>query len=99
MPVSKSAISRRDCSDFIWEVLFQGKVIVQRPVAGAAHAFVFWGFLAFGLITVNHIASGFGLPLLSRESGFGKVVFWGGGRLRIAGGDLHNCIWLCDGSF
>ena len=31
--------------DFVWEVLFQGKVIVQRPFAGAAHAFVFWGFL------------------------------------------------------
>ncbi|MES1262683.1 MAG: [Fe-S]-binding protein, partial [Acidobacteriota bacterium] len=61
--------------DFIWEVLFQGKVIQQRPLAGAAHAFVFWGFLAFGLITVNHIATGFGLPLLSRESGFGLVYF------------------------
>jgi Fe-S oxidoreductase len=61
--------------DFVWEVLFQGKVIVQRPVAGVAHAFVFWGFLAFGLITVNHVATGFGFPLLSRESGFGKVYF------------------------
>jgi len=62
-------------SDFVWEVLFQSKVIVQRPVAGAAHAFVFWGFLAFGLITVNHIATGLGLPLLSRESMFGHVYF------------------------
>ena len=61
--------------DFVWEVLFQGKVIVQRPVAGAAHAFVFWGFLAFGLITVNHIATGFGFPLLSRESLAGRLYF------------------------
>src|SRR5271157_4387790 len=41
---------------FLWEVLLQGKVIEQRPMAGLAHAFVFWGFLAFGLITINHIA-------------------------------------------
>ena len=51
---------------FLWEVLCQGKVIQQRPVAGLAHAFVFWGFLAFGLVTVNHFALGFGFPLLSR---------------------------------
>ncbi len=61
--------------DFIWEVLLQSKVISQRPAAGMAHAFVFWGFLAFGLITVNHFATGFGLPLLSRESLFGKAYF------------------------
>ncbi len=60
---------------FIWEVLLQGKVIRQRPAAGLAHAFVFWGFCAFGLITVNHISSGFGVPLLSRDSGFGRFYF------------------------
>ncbi len=60
---------------FVWEVLLQGKVIKDRPVAGAAHAFVFWGFCAFALITINHIATGFGLPLLSRSSGFGMVYF------------------------
>ena len=60
---------------FAWEVLLQGKVIRERPAAGAAHAFVFWGFCAFALITVNHIATGFGLPLLSRTSGFGHVYF------------------------
>src|SRR6185437_1961576 len=60
---------------FVWEVLLQGKVIKDRPVAGAAHAFVFWGFCAFALITINHIATGFGLPLLSRSSGFEMVYF------------------------
>src|SRR6202000_2319686 len=54
---------------FVWEVLLQGKVIRDRPVAGAAHALVFWGFCAFGLITINHFASGFGFPLLSRSGG------------------------------
>jgi len=60
---------------FIWEVMLQGKVIRERPLPGLAHAFVFWGFVAFALITLNHIAAGFGLPFLSRESGFGKVYF------------------------
>ncbi len=65
----------RRISRFIWEVLLQGKVIQQRWVAGTAHAFVFWGFLAFGLITTNHILLGFGLPLFSRESGFGQFYY------------------------
>jgi Fe-S oxidoreductase len=60
---------------FVWEVLFQGKVINQRPAAGVAHAFVFWGFCAFGLVTINHLAKGFGFPLISRESAFGQVYF------------------------
>ena len=60
---------------FLSEVLFQSKVIAQRPLAGIAHAFVFWGFCAFALITVNHIAAGFGLPFLARESTFGEVYF------------------------
>src|SRR6185312_15375274 len=50
---------------FVWEVLLQGKVIKDRPVAGAAHALVFWGFCAFALITINHVAGGFGAPVLS----------------------------------
>jgi Fe-S oxidoreductase len=61
--------------NFFWEVLAQGKVIQQRPLPGLAHAFVFWGFLAFGLITLNHIATGFGFPFLSMESGFGRFYF------------------------
>src|SRR2546426_5123177 len=49
---------------FVWEVLLQGKVIRERPLPGIAHAFVFWGFCAFALITVAHFAAGFGLDLL-----------------------------------
>ena len=55
-----AAIGRR-VSKFIWEVLLQGKVIRQRPLPGLAHAFVFWGFCAFALVTINHFAEGFGL--------------------------------------
>src|SRR5687767_4705211 len=46
---------------FVWEVLLQGLVIRQRPLPGIAHAFVFWGFLAFGLVTIDHFAAGVGL--------------------------------------
>jgi len=60
---------------FVWEVMLQGKVIRERPLPGLAHAFVFWGFCAFALITLNHIAAGFGFPFLSREGAFGKAYF------------------------
>jgi Fe-S oxidoreductase len=60
---------------FLWEVMLQGKVIRQRPLPGLAHAFVFWGFCAFVLITLNHVAGGFGLGFLSPQSGFGQVYF------------------------
>ena len=65
----------RRISQFFWEVMLQGKVIEQRPLPGIAHAFVFWGFCAFGLITLNHIATGFGARFLSPASGFGKFYF------------------------
>jgi Fe-S oxidoreductase len=60
---------------FLWEVAAQGKVIWQRPLPGLAHAFVFWGFCAFALITINHVATGFGFPFLSPRSGFGHFYF------------------------
>ncbi len=50
---------------FVWEVLLQAKVIRERPWPGVAHAFVFWGFCAFALVTINHVseALGWGLGL------------------------------------
>ena len=51
------------------------KVIEQRPLAGLAHAFVYWGFLAFAPITTNHIATAFGARFLFGESGFGGFYF------------------------
>src|ERR1700681_4637977 len=57
---------------FLWEVMLQGKVIEQRPLPGLAHAFVYWGFLAFGLVTINHFASAFGLRFLTPDSAFGS---------------------------
>lgn len=60
---------------FLWEVLFQAKVIAQRPVPGLAHALVFWGFCAFALVTVNHFALGFGVELISPSSWLGRFYF------------------------
>jgi len=60
---------------FIWEVMLQGKVIVDRPLPGIAHAFVFWGFCAFSLVTINHLAAGFGITLIPRDSVLGEIYF------------------------
>ena len=62
--------------DFIWEVLCQAKVIRQRPLPGLAHAFVFWGFLAFALVTLNHFAVGLGIGFLSPTSWLGRFYFY-----------------------
>ena len=61
--------------DFIWEVTFQAKVIRQRPLPGLAHAFVFWGFCAFVLVTLNHFASGLGFGFLDPAGRFGRFYF------------------------
>jgi len=59
----------------LWEVGAQALVIAQRPLPGLAHAFVFWGFCVFGVVTLNHLATAFGLGFLSRE-GFGRFYFY-----------------------
>jgi Fe-S oxidoreductase len=60
---------------FLAEVLGQSKVIEQRRLPGLAHAFVFWGFCAFSLITINHIATGFGMRFLRPDAGFGEYYY------------------------
>jgi len=67
----------------LWEVAAQGKVIAQRPLPGLAHAFVFWGFCVFALVTVNHFAAGFGLGFLS-DGGFSRFYFWFAGVFAVA---------------
>ncbi|MGA3080602.1 MAG: (Fe-S)-binding protein [Terracidiphilus sp.] len=62
--------------DFVWEVLCQAKVIRQRPLPGLAHAFVFWGFCAFALVTLNHFAVGLGFGFLDPEGWFGRFYFY-----------------------
>ncbi|HEX4155733.1 MAG TPA: (Fe-S)-binding protein [Acidobacteriaceae bacterium] len=62
--------------DFVSEVLCQSKVIRQRPLPGLAHAFVFWGFLAFAVVTTNHLLTGLGFGLLQYTGLVGTVYFW-----------------------
>src|ERR1019366_4674092 len=62
--------------DFVWEVICQAKVARQRPLPGLAHAFVFWGFCAFALVTLNHCAVGLGIGFLSPNGFFGRFYFY-----------------------
>jgi Fe-S oxidoreductase len=56
--------------ELFWEVICQAKVIRERPLPGLAHAFLFWGFCAFGVVTINHFAIGLGFPLFSLHDGW-----------------------------
>jgi Fe-S oxidoreductase len=62
--------------DFFWEVLCQAKVIRERPLPGLAHALVFWAFLAFAVVTLNHCATGFGIGFLSTDGPIGRWYFY-----------------------
>ncbi len=58
----------------LWEMLYrvflQLPVFAQRPVTGFFHAVIFWGFLVFLGVTLNHVAEGFfaGLSLFGHGS-------------------------------
>lgn len=61
---------------FVKEVVFQYRVVGGRKVAGTMHALVFFGFLSFGLETLDHFLEPFHVPLLLALFGEGgKVVF------------------------
>ncbi len=60
---------------FLTEVVGQSKVVEQRLLPGIAHAFVFWGFCAFALITINHVLSAFGLRFMRPDRGFGEYYY------------------------
>jgi Fe-S oxidoreductase len=62
--------------DFFWEVMCQAKVIRQRPLPGLAHAFVFWAFCAFALVTLNHCAMALGIGFLSSDGIFSRIYFY-----------------------
>src|SRR5207302_8339979 len=74
-PGNKLRPSVRGVREFFWEVLCQAKVIKERPLPGLAHAFVFWGFLAFALVSLNHFAIGLRIGFLEPEGGFGWFYF------------------------
>ena len=70
--------------EFLSEVMLESKVIRQRPWPGIAHAFVFWGFCVFALVTLNHLAAGIGLAFLAPQSGFGRFYFCFAGVFAVA---------------
>ena len=55
---------------FVVNVIGQRQTIVERPVAGLAHAFVFWGFIAFAGYTTAEFLRGLGLVDLTHARWF-----------------------------
>ena len=88
MRISRYGPSGQRIRDFVWEVMLQAKVIRERPLPGLAHAFVFWGFCAFALVTLNHFAIGFGIRFLARR--FGRFYFQLAAVFAVAGRDLDH---------
>jgi len=50
--------------------VLQRQTIRERPVPGLAHAFVFWGFVAFGGYTITEFLRGLGIVDLTHTRGF-----------------------------
>ena len=55
---------------FLTDVVGQRKTIAERPIPGLAHAFVFWGFVAFGGYTLCEFLAGLGLLDLTHTGVF-----------------------------
>ena len=56
---------------FVTDVVLQRRTIKDRPIAGLAHAFVFWGFVAFGGYTAIEFLDGLGIVNLTDTAAFG----------------------------
>jgi len=59
------------------EFILQKKVISQRFWPGLMHAFVFWGFMFFSIITLDHFSIGFHTHLLSDNFKFFYGILFG----------------------
>ena len=57
---------------FLLDVVFQRQTIAERPVAGVAHAFVFWGFVAFAGYTTAEFLYGLGIVDLTHTAWFAR---------------------------
>lgn len=55
---------------FLTEVVGQRRTIAERPAAGLAHAFVFWGFIAFGGYTTAEFLKGLGIVDITASGWF-----------------------------
>ncbi|HEV3061559.1 MAG TPA: (Fe-S)-binding protein [Vicinamibacterales bacterium] len=56
---------------FLLDVVLQRRTIRERPAAGLMHAFVFWGFIAFGGYTTVEFINGLGIADLTGTRWFG----------------------------
>src|SRR4051812_40143432 len=57
-------------SRFLVDVLLQIRTIRERPLTGLMHAFVFWGFIAFGGYTLTEFVYGLGIADLTHTGWF-----------------------------
>lgn len=55
---------------FLTDVVLQRKTIAERPLAGVAHALVFWGFVAFAGYTATEFLHGLGMADFTRAGWF-----------------------------
>jgi Fe-S oxidoreductase len=60
---------------FLLDVVLQRRTIRERPVAGVAHAFVFWGFTAFAGYTATEFLHGLGIVDLRPTAWFQAYRF------------------------
>jgi Fe-S oxidoreductase len=56
---------------FLLDVVLQRRTIRERPAAGLMHAFVFWGFIAFGGYTTVEFLNGLGIADVTGTRWFG----------------------------
>jgi Fe-S oxidoreductase len=55
---------------FLFDVVLQRRTIKERPLTGLMHAFVFWGFVAFGGYTLTEFVQGLGIVDLTHTGWF-----------------------------
>ncbi len=61
----------------LFEFILQVKVIRQRFWPGLMHAFVFWGFMFFSIITIDHFGIGFHTHILPDNFKYFYGIFFG----------------------
>jgi Fe-S oxidoreductase len=63
--------------EMFYRVFLQLPVFAQRPITGFFHAVIFWGFLVFLGVTLNHVAEGFfaGFSLFGHGALYSLLLF------------------------
>jgi Fe-S oxidoreductase len=61
---------------FVLDVLLQRRTVRERPVAGVAHALVFWGFIGFAGYTASEFARALGIVDITHTYAFLVYKLW-----------------------